>query len=251
LKHLLIGGRDFACPFIDLFRPLTPDEKSALEFSIVKRKKILKPVYWYKDEREGPSIIDGHHKARIGEANGIEPDLVCFGNLTRKQAREAAYDLNVPGRHLTLAELIEAKQAARLERIPRVTGLKENGDSNRAIAAKVGITETQVRRDLDAAAASGAPYVAPETIKGIDGKEYTPPEKPPKCPGRRVTVVERIAHHVDGLSRNVKRFAAASPSNKSVLAMLARTLCIPISEDGLGSPQLDSWKILARQLAGR
>jgi hypothetical protein len=172
IKHLTINGREYAVPFALLLRGLTTLELFALDAAIAAEGEILLPVQTYISALYGESLLDGQHRARIGAARGIEVPIICRGRMNEDKARRRALALNVPRRHLSIAEQAEQRG----ERIVKVAAAKADQKSNRAIAAELGVSEAQIRSDVSKAAASGAQGCAPGPVMGTDGKEYPPPK---------------------------------------------------------------------------
>lgn len=71
------------------------------------------------------------------------------------------------------------------ERLPVVKALREEGHSLRAIAGAIGVSKSQVERDL-----SGVPLGTPLATTGLDGKSY-PARKTPKLPESDVVAQSR------------------------------------------------------------
>ncbi len=127
-------------------------------------------------------ILDGRTKYLAAKHAKVEP---VFKNLPKDTDLEAFVErANEHRRHLT-PEWITAK---RKERISRVAEKKTEGKSNRAIAQEEGVSEGQVRRDLEeASGASGgdAPGMPTPDVSGIpngkvtgkDGKKYDAKKK--------------------------------------------------------------------------
>lgn len=160
------GLKVFTLPFADLFRPLTLAEDAELRASI-ERVGVGHPVFVFDSERFGPDcVIDGANRLRL--AAEMEVDIrIEKVRVSDDVARAMAEDLNIARRQVTPADA----KAAREKRIERVVALRAEGKSLRAIAAEVGIQPKQVYRDL-AAAGGVTDATCPETVTGLDGKEY-------------------------------------------------------------------------------
>jgi site-specific DNA-methyltransferase (adenine-specific) len=147
-----------ATPY-QLMPSLSPWEFAALKEDI-RAHGVLVPV----ELDEAGNVLDGHHRIRAWEelrAEGAGP--APYPRHIRAGLREAekaqlVVALNLYRRHLGHAE-----------RVDMIEALKEEGWSNRMIAAAAGVGETTVRRALAAGAPNGAPAVR---VVGRDGKSY-------------------------------------------------------------------------------
>jgi hypothetical protein len=155
-------------------RKLTPDEYSRLSIKIELEgcQPGALAVGVVGSEKY---LIDGHNTLSICKEKGLkwtEPRFMTFPN--RESILEWIDDHQRARRNLSPEDL--AAMAAR--RRERVVEARDEGKSTRAIAEQEGVSETQVRRDLEA---SGAPPGAPgsETgkITGKDGKSYPAPKQ--------------------------------------------------------------------------
>lgn len=227
MKRLTIDGRSIACPFADLLRPLTNRETANLDASIVEEDEILVPVQTYLSERyDGEAFLDGHNRAAIGIARGMEVPIFCRGKMTEAKAKRRARALNVPRRHLTPEEQAEHRE----ERIEKVSILRSQGLSLRSIAAEVDVTPMQVHRDL-----TGVTPVTPANpppvlgIVGIDGKRYSSTGAP-RRKVKRKSVPEKMLAQVAELTKLLKRFTAgkAAASNRERAIVLAATHGVPL-----------------------
>jgi transposase len=116
-------------------------------------------------------IIDGRNRYLLCDEAGIEPEYAEW-NGEEEDLEAYVESLNEHRRHLTLEQLEERRR----QRLARVAEKRAEGKSTRQIAEEVGISQSQVVRDLGAAD-SGEPRGSPE-ITGRDGKTYNPPKKP-------------------------------------------------------------------------
>lgn len=168
----------YATPFIDLFRPLNPAESKSLTESI-KVQGVVSPVVVYQSAKHGPAIIDGVNRWGIAEELKLPCPVDDRGELDDDVAEELADELNAARRHLT-AEDIKAHAA---KRRGKVAELRSEGESIRTIAEKVGVSKTQVEKDIkEAQVSTGGQVKKPKKVKGKDGKEYKAdkPKKPAK-----------------------------------------------------------------------
>lgn len=197
-RRVAIGGASYLAPYADLFRPLTPDERAALEQS-VRDDGVLHPVATCTVPGLGRVLVDGGHRAEACQRLGLDCPRVDLGELAEADARRLALDLNSARRQLSPGEL----ERARRQRVARVAAARAAGLSLRAIAAAEGVSPEQVRRDARAAGASPVtpgpgsegegedsrpaappppPAPAPAVVNGRDGKAYR--QAPPADPGR-------------------------------------------------------------------
>lgn len=114
--------------------------------------------------------LDGHHRRKICNQERIAYDWRKIETVTTKEQAIAWVKQNQLGRR-NLGE----DELARLrgERRERVAEARSGGHSTRVIADAEGISQAQVRRDLEAANGQVSPPGSPERVKGKDGKEYT------------------------------------------------------------------------------
>jgi len=146
-------------PF-QLFRPLPPAIESALRASI-ERFGVLVPVV--RDQHG--NVLDGHQRVRIADELGVKYPVNIIEVADEAEALEIARTLNEDRREMPREQRLEVEIA-----------LRKEGHSLRAIAGVVGVTQTQVARDL-----SGVTPVTPDVSRGLDGKSY-PARKEPKPP---------------------------------------------------------------------
>jgi DNA-binding Lrp family transcriptional regulator len=172
VREVVINGVRYAAPFADLFRDLTPAERSALADS-ARRDGIHTPVLVYDSSELGRAVIDGLNRAEVAAGLALELRVVDFGPISDEEARRIAEDVNAARRHLTPEE----QQRVRAERVERVAEKRAEGKSLRTIADEVGVSAEQVRQDVKEATVKGL-TVEPEKVVGKDGK--TRPAKQPR-----------------------------------------------------------------------
>ena len=179
----------YAMPFDDLFRPLTPAEMRELRASVTAHG-VKSPVTVYPSPAHGPAIIDGANRWTISGELGIDCPVNDLGEMSDKDARELAEQLNHCRRHLTPADWREMA-AARAERVKRVAEKRQQGKSLRTIADEEGVSEKTVRKDIEEATADGS-AVEPGTgkVMGKDGKERPATMPKPKTPVEPVITPE-------------------------------------------------------------
>ncbi len=142
MRRVSINSRTYALPFSDLLRPLTPRELAELTASI-DAEGVLDPVSVYTSRVHGRAVVDGMNRALIAEALHLEVPLADLGEMSDEAARHLAYALNVVRRHLSAEEI----EALRKERVERVKAARANGEPLRKIAAREGVSHTQVNND--------------------------------------------------------------------------------------------------------
>lgn len=167
-------GRVFRLPFAGLFRPLTPAEDVELRTSIACIG-VCHAVKVYDSPAWGPDcVIDGANRLRAAAELGLDLPVEKV-EADDDEARRMAEDLNIARRQVTAAEAREA----RARRIERVADLRAQGMSTRAIAAEVGVSQSQVVADIREATEQGC-SVEPEKVTGLDGRTVAATHKAPE-----------------------------------------------------------------------
>lgn len=150
---------DYQTPYIDLLPSLSSDEYKALKNDIIERDSVLIAIVIDDDG----NIIDGHNRLKIAsEFNILDVSFDIRPNLSEDEKRQLAIDLNLHRRHLT-------KEQRREWSIK----LREDGNSTRQIAEKLGTSQRTVSRDI----ASGEAIASPQKVTGKDGKQYPAKKK--------------------------------------------------------------------------
>lgn len=103
-------------------------------------------------------ILDGRNRYIACVDADVLPLLVEFPG-TEDEAREFVQTANEERRHLA-AEWLAARRA---ERVERVAASRVDGKSLRTIAEEEGVSQSQVRRDIEESLDLGAPPGAPES----------------------------------------------------------------------------------------
>lgn len=103
------------------------------------------PIILYKKQ-----ILDGRNRWIASKRAGVKPTFATFKG-TEEETRQFAQLANEERRHL-VPEWLEMR---RKERIARVAASRQEGQSTRQIAEAEGISQPQVRRDLEAATETG------------------------------------------------------------------------------------------------
>lgn len=162
------GGRRFHCPHADLIPRHTGEERGRLD----ENGGFVYPVLLYRDTTLGldDCVLDGHGRLGSAARTGAAVEFKHLGDMTTEEARTLAEHLEDDRRH----ETQDVVRARRERRIKRVVELRAEGKSIRAIAGEMGVSTTQVVRDISD---SGVTGVTPESVTGKDGKEY-PASKP-------------------------------------------------------------------------
>lgn len=175
--------------------PLTPEEYSALEASILEHG-ILSPVI----TDENGVILDGHHRSRIAAEHSLScPKQIVYGK-TDTEKRTMALSMNLDRRHLNR----EQKRALVAESVKADPQMADNVHAKRTGSSDK--TVTSIREELEATSeipkfdktigADGKERPArrsapanvdtetgeiqhPRTVTGMDGKTYTRPAPEP------------------------------------------------------------------------
>jgi hypothetical protein len=179
------GERTLTVLFPDLLRPLTAEERTGLEESILRDGIAVSILV---DQHDG--IIDGINRAEIAAANlWMKCPIDVRPCTSDEERRELALALNEHRRHLSQEDL----QRLRQERIARVADGRHEGKSLRALAEQEKVSETQVRKDIKAATAYGC-AVEPTggKVTGRDGKKRPAKRKPRHTPTGAVAVIDRM-----------------------------------------------------------
>ena len=159
---------DYATPFADLFRELTPAERLELTDSI-RAAGVLSAVLVYTSPKHGPAILDGLNRWAIAGELGVPCPVNDLGTMGDQDARELAEQANHCRRHLTPKDW-QAMAAARAERVKRVAEKRQQGKSLRTIADEEGVSVKTVRDDIDESGVRGGTPDA--EVTGRDGKTY-------------------------------------------------------------------------------
>ena len=148
---------------LQIFDALAPHIEDALRASI-RRFGVLSPVTRDQHGR----IIDGHHRVRIAEEEGIGiADDVIIHVADDDEAREIARTLNADRRQLTE----EQRREVSIE-------LRKGGHSIRAIAGALGVPPATTQRDT----AGVSPDTPDGRTRGVDGKSYPARRPQPAAP---------------------------------------------------------------------
>jgi hypothetical protein len=192
-----------AAPY-QVLPPLTAKELEDLKASILEQG-VLVPV----DVDEDGVILDGHHRAMVAEALGVDcPRRVVAGLVDDGARRAYAVRVNITRRHLT--------QKARQELLGK---LRAEGWSIRRIEAETGIPKSTVARDLAESPVPGGtpvqheppvPHGTPDRVLGEDGKTY--PSTRPKAKPKAAAPPAKDAVNVAGLAADQMLELAATLS---------------------------------------
>jgi hypothetical protein len=176
---MMLNGKSYACPFALRIRVLTAAERAALKVSIQLRG-ILTKIVTYESPIYGDAILDGLNRATLGNELRLKDiPIDPRGPMSDDDAGAECESLNFDRRQLTAEEMA----TARLQRIKEVTQLRDQGQSERAIAKKVNVSRAQVVRDLADSVGPPGPTDATSTVPtapielkkvvGTDGKTYS------------------------------------------------------------------------------
>ncbi len=121
--------------------------------------------------------IDGHNREAIADELGIDYQTIVHHCDSDEERLEIARTLNADRRQLTEEQ-----------RRDIVGDLRAEGHSLRAIGGAVGVSQTQVARDIETAVTD----VTPERVTGSDGKSY-PSSRPKAEPENSDAVTTQVA----------------------------------------------------------
>ena len=208
---------DYAMPFADLFRELTPAEKMELTES-VRANGVMTAVSVYTSPKHGPSLIDGANRWAISGELGVPCPVNDLGEMNDAQARDLAEQLNHCRRHLSPQDWRDMA-AKRAERIKRVAEKRQGGKSIRDIAGEEGVDSKTIQKDLKKA--SGVDGSTPEAfeVKGKDGKTYPatkPKPKPNATKEKRPKPVIQPESEPDDESEQLSDAGLTNPSGNPV-----------------------------------
>jgi SAM-dependent methyltransferase len=180
-----------------LFPALDSATESALRASI-DRFGVLVPIA--KDQHG--NIIDGHHRVRIAEELGVRYRVDVIHVESEDHAREMAATLNTDRRHMTQDQRLAVVRDLLLDVDPGGIGRH----STTAIANAVGVSQSQIRDDIDelSRTAKLSPEDLPDKRRGLDGKvrpsKRTPAPTPEPddeaelfAPGEEQAIVDNLA----------------------------------------------------------
>lgn len=154
------------------YKDLDAATEAALRASIA-RFGVLVPVA--KDQHG--NILDGHQRARIADEVGVKYPVNIIEVADDAEALEIARTLNEDRRAMP-----------KVERLPVVKALREDGHSIRAIAGAVGVSPATIQNDL-----AGVQGCTPDVARGVDGKSYPARKAPPVPPGGGTTGSSRAS----------------------------------------------------------
>lgn len=136
---------------MQFFPVLDPAVEAALRASI-ERFGVLVPVVVDQHGR----LLDGHHRSRLADELGVDCPQIEQHVAGEAEAEAIARTLNVDRRHL------EPEQRREL-----AADLRTNGHSLRSISGALGVSKSQIDRDL-----SAVPQQSPQRVRGRDDKTY-------------------------------------------------------------------------------
>lgn len=153
-------------------RPLQHAEREELRQSI-EAHGVQVPII----VDQNGTIIDGHHRWAIAAEMGLHCPVLVHDVDDDEEAAEIARTVNVARRHIdpaTWATLVADHRQ-------RVASLRAEGRSLQQIADEVGVSRTQVRKDITTTEVCTGAHLAPTTVTGADGKTY-PAARPTPAP---------------------------------------------------------------------
>lgn len=137
-----------------VFADLDEATYEALKESI-RRRGVLVPIAVDQHGR----ILDGHNRVRAAAEVGVDCPQVTVHVVNHQDGRDVALLLNTVRRHLDVEQRRQV-----------VADLRTAGHSLRAIAGAVGVSKSQVAKDVEAEELSTGGQLAPERSTGLDGK---------------------------------------------------------------------------------
>ncbi len=181
VKQVQLGTILYSLPFIDEIE-MDADDIAALRESIRKKGRVREPVLcWQEHKANGrETIVDGAHRVTLAAELGLEAVPRRYQSFDSEEAaREECKDLNLDRRQLS----DEAKRVRRSGRIEQIAELRSQGHSVRAIAEEVGVSPSQVHRDIeDASGVPGGTVATPNgQVTGLDGKKHSAGKGPLLC----------------------------------------------------------------------
>ena len=159
-------------PF-QIFGTLPAHVEAALRASI-KRFGVLVPVALDQHGR----ILDGHHRKRIAGELGVPCPSISFEVKDDDEAREVSRTLNA-----------DRRQLSEDERKAVAADLRAEGHSLRAIADALGVSKSQVDRDLSTVPRG----TVPRQVVGLDGKKRPAQARQRPRSGSRTLDVSALA----------------------------------------------------------
>lgn len=161
--------------------PLTPEEYSALEASILEHG-ILSPVI----TDENGVILDGHHRSRIAAEHSLScPKQIVYGK-TDTEKRTMALSMNLDRRHLNREQkrALVAESVKADPQVPDYQHAKRTGVSDKTVTAVRRELEahSEIPNDVPRINARGqerpATYAAPASVNTETGEVEEPPRYP-------------------------------------------------------------------------
>jgi hypothetical protein len=139
---------------------------------------VREPIVTWKERsvRGQETVVDGANRVLISAEEKLpRPPIRKESFASDDEAREECERLNYARRQLT----VDQKRVKRTARIERVVEARQEGKSEREIAEDLGVSKTQVHRDLETAATGpGGPVETPDgKVTGQDGRQQ-PARKP-------------------------------------------------------------------------
>lgn len=145
--EVIVGNTTFKIPFAHDV-PFDEMQFAALEGDIRAANEVKVPVVLWKERSTAvaATVVDGAHRILIASKLAlVRVPTVSHSYASEGEARRDCLRLNEHRRHLTAEQLA----LLRTKRITRVAAMRVDGLSLRAIAKQEGISEKQVRMDLE------------------------------------------------------------------------------------------------------
>jgi len=163
MSRVAVNGTSYSLPFAKLLRALTGDEYAALEAD-VRANGVMVAVVVATTPLLGRIVVEGGHRALIAERHGLTVPVKDLGGVSDDFARDRCLALNEKRRHLSPAEIAEARR----EQEKLVPKLRAQGMSQRAIADATGLSAATVNRRLAAGVSTETPDPAEESDLDAD-----------------------------------------------------------------------------------
>jgi hypothetical protein len=139
---------------------------AALTNDIREDGRVIVPIVCWKEKKKSGEdiVIDGAHRCVIASDQKLGSIPIRYESFESEEDADAAVERINDVRRQSTQQQVEARKRARIDKVEE---LRRQGESTRAIAKKVGASQSQVQRDL-ASTESGGSVGA---VKGTDGKE--------------------------------------------------------------------------------
>jgi len=161
----MIGNRRFKLPYIDLI-PYDDDQLAALTNDIREDGRVIVPIVCWKEKKKSGEdiVIDGAHRCVVASDQKLDSIPIRYESFESEEEAVAAVERINDIRRQSTPQQVEKRRRARVD---KVAELARQGESTRAIAEKVGASQSQVQRDIAATESRGSV----DAVNGKDGKK--------------------------------------------------------------------------------